>query len=154
MTGTYSNLIVMQTFSKAFGLASVRVGMAFSNPAIIQYFNKLKPPYNISTINQKAVMRRLEKADEYMNQIIKIKKERERLSSNLKKIKMIEKVYPSDSNFLLVKVKNATRIYDLLAEKSIIVRNRSSIIDNCLRITVGTPAENNKLVNALNSISI
>ena len=154
MISSHPKLIVMQTFSKAFGLASVRVGMAFSNPAIIKYFNKLKPPYNISTINQKAVLRKLEKADEYKNQIIKIRQERERLSSNLKKIKMTEKVYPSDSNFLLVKVRNANRIYDLLVEKSIIVRNRSHIIDNCLRITVGTPAENNRLVNAFNSISI
>ena len=150
----YPGLIIMQTFSKAFGLAAVRIGMAFSNPAIIKYFNKVKPPYNISTINQKAVLQKLEKIEEYKNQVTKIKKERERLSFNLKKIKMIEKVYPSDANFLLAKVKNANYIYNTLVDKSIIVRNRSSAVDNCLRITVGTPAENNKLVNSLNSFSI
>ena len=150
----YPNLILMQTFSKAFGLAAARIGMAFSNPEIVKYFNKLKPPYNISTINQKAVLRKLEKVEEYKNQIVKIKRERERLSISLEKMKMTEKVYPSDANFLLVKVKNANYIYNTLVDKSIIVRNRSSVIDNCLRITVGTRAENNKLVNALNSISI
>jgi len=150
----YPNLILIQTFSKAFGLAAVRVGMAFSNPDIIQYFNKLKPPYNISTINQKAALRKLDKIEEYKSQIIKIKKERERLSANLKKMKITEKVYPSDANFLLVKVKNANYIYNTLVDKCIIVRNRSSVIDNCLRITVGKRSENNKLVKALNTISI
>ncbi|MDO9341239.1 MAG: histidinol-phosphate transaminase [Bacteroidales bacterium] len=154
MVDRYPNLILMQTFSKAFGLAAVRVGIAFSNPDIIQYFNKLKPPYNISTINQKAALRKLDKVEEYKNQIIKIKKERERLSTNLKKLKITEKVYPSDANFLLVKVKNANYIYNMLVDKCIIVRNRSSVIDNCLRITVGKRSENNKLVKALNTISI
>lgn len=153
MVDRYPNLILMQTFSKAFGLAAVRVGMAFSNPTVIQYFNKLKPPYNISLINQKAVLRKLNKIEEYKSQIVKIKKERERLSANLKKMKITEKVYPSDANFLLVKVKNADLVYNNLVINSIIVRNRSSVIDNCLRITVGTPSENNKLVNALKSIS-
>ena len=144
----------MQTFSKAFGLAAVRVGMAFSNPDIIQYFNKMKPPYNISTINQKAALRKLDKVEEYKNQVNKIKKERERLSANLKKMKITEKVYPSDANFLLVKVKNANYIYNTLVNKNIIVRNRSSVIENCLRITVGKRTENNKLVNALKTIAI
>jgi histidinol-phosphate aminotransferase len=128
--------------------------MAFADPDIIKYFNKLKPPYNISTVNQKAVLRKLEKVEEYKNQIIKIKKERERLSFNLKKIKITQKVYPSDANFLLVKVSNASHIYNMLLDKNIIVRNRSSVIDNCLRITVGNRTDNNRLVNALNSISI
>jgi histidinol-phosphate aminotransferase len=154
MVDRYPNLIVMQTFSKSFGLAAVRVGMAFADPDIIKYFNKLKPPYNISTVNQKAVLRKLEKVEEYKNQIIKIKKERERLSFNLKKIKITQKVYPSDANFLLVKVSNASHIYNMLLDKNIIVRNRSSVIDNCLRITVGNRTDNNRLVNALNSISI
>jgi histidinol-phosphate aminotransferase len=150
----YPNLIVMQTFSKAFGLAAVRVGMAFSNPAIVQYFNKLKPPYNISTINQKAVLRKLDKIEEYKSQVLKIKKERERLSVNLIKMEIIEKIYPSDANFLLVKVKNANYIYKTLVNKNIITRNRSSIINNCLRITVGKKSENDKLVNALKTIAV
>ncbi|MDO9580525.1 MAG: histidinol-phosphate transaminase, partial [Bacteroidales bacterium] len=145
----YPNLILLQTFSKAFGLAAVRVGIAFSNPSIIQYFNKLKPPYNISTINQKAALQKMEKVEIYKNQIINIIKERERLSANLKKMKMTEEVYPSDANFIMVKVKNANNIYKMLVDKNIVVRNRSTVIDNCLRITVGKPSENNKLIKAL-----
>ena len=148
----YPNLIVMQTFSKAFGLAAVRVGMAFTNPDIIKYFYKLKPPYNISTINQKAALRKLGKPDEYKYQVKKIKDERERLAENLKKMRVVEKVYPSDANFLLVKVKDANYVYNTLIDKNIIVRNRSSVIDNCIRITVGKPSENNKLINALKSV--
>jgi len=154
MVDKYPTLIVMQTFSKAFGLASVRVGMAFSNQALIKYFNKMKPPYNISTINQKAALKKISKVEEAKSQIIKIKKEKLRLSSYLEKMKLIDKVYPSDANFLLVKVKDANYIYNYLVNKSIIVRNRSNIIHNCLRITVGTRAENSKLIKALNSISL
>jgi len=150
----YPNLILMQTFSKAFGLAAVRVGMAFSNPVVVKYFNKLKPPYNISMINQKAVLRKLVRIEEYKSQVIKIKQERERLSVNLIKMKITEKVYPSDANFLLVKVKNANYIYKTLVNKNIITRNRSSIIGNCLRITVGKKSENDKLVNALKTIAL
>lgn len=154
MIDKYPNLIVMQTFSKAFGLAAARVGMAFSNPAILQYFNKLKPPYNISTINQIAALRKLEKAVEFKSQVLKIKKEKERLNADLKKLKITEKVYPSDANFILVKVSNATLIYNSLIDKHIIIRNRTSVINNCLRITVGTHTENNKLINALKTILI
>ena len=154
LVNKYPNLIILQTFSKAFGLAAVRVGMAFSNPLIVHYLNKLKPPYNISTINQKAVLVKLGKMEEYKNQVFKIKKERERLSANLSKMKIAERVYPSDANFLLVKVKNASYIYNALVNRNIIIRNRSSLFDNCLRITIGKKSENNKLVNALKSISI
>jgi len=150
----YPTLIVMQTFSKAFGLASVRVGMAFSNKDIIKYFNKMKPPYNISTINQKAALKKISKPEVSKSQIIKIKKEKLRLSSYLDKMKLTETVYPSDANFLLVKMKDANYVYNYLVDNSIIVRNRSSIIDNCLRITVGTRAENSKLIKALNSITL
>jgi histidinol-phosphate aminotransferase len=150
----YSNLIVMQTFSKAFGLAAVRLGMAFSGSDVIKYFNKMKPPYNISSINQKAALKKLQNMTDYFKQVQKIKNERERLSSILNKMKITEKVYYSDANFLLVKVKNANYIYNKLIEKNIIVRNRSSLIENCIRITVGKQSENNKLINALNNIQI
>jgi histidinol-phosphate aminotransferase len=150
----HPNLILLQTFSKAFGLAAVRIGMAFTNPAIIQYFNKIKPPYNISTINQKAALLKLDRIEEYRNQVSKIRNERERLSVNLKKMKITEKVYTSDANFLLVKVRDANYIYKALVDKNIIIRNRSNVLDNCLRITVGTRSENNKLIRALNTISI
>ena len=148
-TGQYPNLIVMQTFSKAFGLAAARVGIAFANPPVISYLNKIKPPYNISTINQKAVLQKLRKLSTYTGQVRKIKKERARLSAELAKISCVKKIYPSDSNFILINVEDANTIYKYLVDNSIIVRNRSSLIDNCIRITVGTRTENNKLLSGL-----
>jgi histidinol-phosphate aminotransferase len=150
----YSNLILMQTFSKAFGLASVRVGMAFSNPEVVKYFNKLKPPYNISTINQKAALRKLSQMEQYEKQVLRIKRERDRLSAILSTMSFVEKIYPSDANFLLVKVKNADYIYNSLVSKNIIVRNRSRVVENCLRITVGKKSENDQLISALKAISV
>lgn len=149
-----SNLIVMQTFSKAFGLAAARVGMAFLNPKIVQYFNKIKPPYNISTINQKAALNKLNKVEEYKSQVTKIKKERKRLSAILSEMDFAEKVYPSDANFLLVKVKNSSYIYNALVSKNIIIRNRSNLIKDCLRITIGKRNENDKLIDALRELCI
>jgi histidinol-phosphate aminotransferase len=150
----YPNLIVMQTFSKAFGMASVRVGMAFTSPAIISWLNKMKPPYNISTINQETVLRRIQKTDLFSNQVSEIMTERKRLSVELNKLRVIHKVFPSDANFLLVKTENAGRIYNYLVNLGIIVRNRSSVVDNCIRITVGTKSENNKLLKALKDIRL
>ena len=147
----FPNLIVMQTFSKAFGMASVRVGIAFTSPAIVRYFNKMKPPYNISTINQKAVLRRIRRISIYEDQVRQIKEERARLSSELRKLPVVVKVFSSDANFLLVKVINANNIYNYLISNGIIVRNRSSIVENCLRITVGKRSENNKLLKAFKS---
>jgi histidinol-phosphate aminotransferase len=154
LVNTYPNLILMQTFSKALGLAAIRVGMAFTNPSIVQYFNKLKPPYNISAINQKAALLKLSRIEQNKSLVFKIKKERNRLSANLLKMKIVEKVYPSDANFLLVKVKNANYIYNELVSRNIIIRNRSNMIDNCVRITIGKKSENDRLINALKSISI
>jgi histidinol-phosphate aminotransferase len=145
----FPNLIVMQTMSKAFGMASVRVGIAFADPAIVSYFNKMKPPYNISTINQETVLRRLSDISSYRKQVSEIIKERERLSAEIKKIQVVQKVYASDANFLLVRFSDADMVYNYLADKGIIVRNRSRAVDNCLRITVGTKGENNLLLKTL-----
>jgi len=150
----YPNLIVMQTFSKAFGMASVRVGIAFTNTGIVSYFNKMKPPYNISTINQKAVLRKLAKTEEYDLQVRKIREERDRLSSELAKLPLTYEVFPSDANFLLIRVKDAGFIYNYLVKRGIIIRNRSSVVENCLRITVGTKAENTRLLQTLKRIVI
>jgi len=152
LVGKYPNLIVLQTFSKALGLAAVRVGMAFSNPQIIKYLNKLKPPYNISLINQKAALKKLGQIEQSKIQVLRIKKERERLSSILSQMNIVEKIYPSDANFLLVKVKNADYIYNTLVNKNIIIRNRSSVVDNCLRITIGKRSENDQLIKAFNEL--
>ncbi len=154
LISSYSNLIVMQTFSKAYGLAAARIGMAFSGPEVISFFNKMKAPYNISTLNQKAALLKLLNQKGFKDQVSRIKKERERLAASLRKMSITEKIYPSDANFLLVKVKDATYIYYQLVKKHIIVRNRTSIIDNCLRITVGKRTENNKLIEALKTIAI
>jgi len=154
MVDRYFNLIVMQTFSKALGLAAARIGMAFTNPSIINYFNKLKSPYNISTINQKAALKRIDKIDKYKSQVRIIKKERGRLSENLGKLPIINQVFSSDANFLLVKVNNAGFIYKSLVDRNIIVRNRSNAVENCLRITVGTRYENERLINALKRIVV
>ncbi len=154
MTRQCNNLIVMQTFSKAFGLAAARVGMAFTDPSIVQYFNKMKPPYNISTINQKAALKSLNHMILFKKRVKRIKTERERLVINLKKLSIIEMVFPSDANFLLVKTRNADEIYSKLIGKRIIVRNRNKIVPGCIRITVGTPVENNRLIKALRRIVI
>jgi histidinol-phosphate aminotransferase len=154
IVGKYHNLIVMQTFSKAYGLASVRVGMAFASPEIIRYFNKVKPPYNISALNQKTVLKKIANRISYNGQVRKIKSERERLAGELKKIPAVLKIWPSDANFLLVKVNNADLIYKYLVDNRIIVRNRHSIAENCLRITVGTKRENDRLIKALKEKSL
>jgi len=150
----YPNLIIMQTFSKAFGLAAVRVGMAFMNSSVIQYFNKLKPPYNISTINQKAALRKLAATGQVEKQVAAIRKERERVINALKKMKIAEKIYPTDANFVLIKVKESTAVYNSLVSKKIIIRNRHSVAENCLRITIGKKSENDCLLKALNSIKL
>jgi histidinol-phosphate aminotransferase len=152
--GTYQNLIVMHTFSKAYGMAAVRVGMAFSSREIISYFNKMKPPYNISSVNQRSVLTRLDRSESAANQVKRILKERNRISDVLSRMDIIEKVYASDANFLLVKVRDAGSVYDFLVDKGIIVRNRTSVIKNCLRITIGKKSENDLLINALKSIPL
>lgn len=153
LTGKYNNLIVMQTFSKAMGMAAARIGMAFCSSEIVKLFNKVKPPYNISTINQKAALKKFENLAGYSSQIKLIKEERDRLRTELGKLKITDKIYPSDANFLLVKTSiDATDIYNRLISRSIVVRNRSSIIEGCLRITVGKRTENNELIKALKSL--
>ena len=148
----YPNLIVLHTFSKAWGLASLRCGMAFASEEIIALFNKVKHPYNLSTLVQQTVFEQLNLGDtfktEWVNQILK---ERELLAVTLSSVPIVEKVYPSDANFLLVKVNDANGIYKKLVDMGIIVRNRNSVslCGNCLRITVGTKEENDILVNAL-----
>lgn len=149
----YNNLVVMQTFSKAMGMAAGRVGMAFTDPEIVKLLNKIKPPYNISTINQEAAASRIINNRASEVQIGRIKKERERLAQSLKEFSFVRKVFPSDANFLLVKVDNANNLYEYLVSRNIIVRNRHSVIENCIRITVGKRTENNLLINILKNFT-
>jgi histidinol-phosphate aminotransferase len=150
----YENLVVMQTFSKSLGAAAIRVGMAFAGADIIRYFYRTKPPYNISQLNQREALKRISESSKFIKQVRLIISQRIKLSKSLSKLGITEYVYPSDSNFILVKVKDAGLIYRILTEKKIIVRNRSSVAENCLRITVGKPSENKKLLKALSKISL
>jgi histidinol-phosphate aminotransferase len=147
----YPNLVVMQTFSKAWGLAALRLGVVFASAEIIEVLNKIKPPYNINQATQELAMLALDHLQQ-VNEMIKTTiREREFLENKLKQLSIVEKVYPSDTNFLLVKIKEATSVYNLLKTKGIIVRNRSNVVlcDDCLRITVGTKEENDVLIQIL-----
>lgn len=151
---TYPNLIVLQTFSKAWGLAAIRLGMAFASVEIISYFNKVKYPYNINILTQNFVLEELNKTslkEEWVKTLIA---QREWLNNNLGQVSFVEKIYPSDANFILVKVKDANKTYNSLVKKGIIVRNRNSIslCRDCLRITVGTESENKILIESLKSL--
>ena len=145
----YPNLIVSQTFSKAWGLAAARIGVAYTNMNIINLFNKVKPPYNVSELNQKSAIDALDNTTEFEKNKRVILIEKEKLSKTLKTLTQVKKVYPSDANFLLIEVNNANGTYNNLVAQKIIIRNRNSIIKNCVRITVGSPEENTKLINAL-----
>jgi len=150
----HPNLIVLQTFSKAWGLASVRCGMAFASDEITGYLNKVKYPYNINNLTQIFVSVNLEqekRKNEWCQILIK---QRAILAKNLSKLPFVEKIFPSEANFLLVKVADPEGIYDKLVAKGIIVRKRNtlSLCEGCLRISVGLPKENNKLIYALKKI--
>src|SRR5688572_6971891 len=147
----YPNLVVMQTLSKAWGLAGLRLGMAFASRTIIELTNKVKYPYNINTATQLLALEALENIDWVNEHIATIVSEREKLKNGLMSFPGTETVYPSDTNFLLVKMKGARNIYEALCKQGIIVRDRSKVIlcDECLRITVGTPQENEQLLKAL-----
>jgi histidinol-phosphate aminotransferase len=148
----YPNLIVCQTFSKAWGLAAARVGTAYASCEIISLFNKVKPPYNVSAINQQATLNALNNPALYEANKQVILSEKTRLINALKQLNQVVKTYPSDANFLLVEVTDATRIYADLIAQSVVTRNRNNVIENCIRITVGTPEENNALIEALKII--
>lgn len=147
----YPNLVVMQTLSKAWGLAGLRLGMSFASEEIISIYNKIKPPYNISEAVQELVIKALDNVEDVNAMIQELVSERKRLEEALASIRVVEKIYPSDANFLLVKVADAKAIYTWLLSNEIVVRDRSKVIlcDGCLRITVGTAKENDELLNAL-----
>lgn len=154
MLDNYPNLIVSQTFSKAWGLAAARVGIAYANKEIIQLFNKVKPPYNISKLNQKVAIDALADYTEFERNLHIILSQKEKLELALNNIEVVKWVYPSDANFLLIEVIDANKIYEALVKQKIITRNRNNIINNCIRISIGIPKENEKLLDALKNISI
>ncbi|NOX17118.1 MAG: aminotransferase class I/II-fold pyridoxal phosphate-dependent enzyme, partial [Chlorobi bacterium] len=148
-----NNLIVLQTFSKAWGLANLRVGSAFADKRIISILNKIKYPYNVNGLSQKAVLQALSKTEEVKGTVRKIIAERTRLKKGLQNFDFVKNVFPSDANFLLVKVAGASKIYDYLLKNGVIVRNRSGLphCEECLRFTVGAESENDKLLELLSN---
>ncbi|MDP4238932.1 MAG: histidinol-phosphate transaminase [Bacteroidota bacterium] len=148
----YPNLVILQTFSKAWGSAAIRLGMAFASTEIIAVLNKIKYPYNINILTQKQALSALKNADQVKDWVKTLLAERTLLIESLQKLPFVQRIYPTDANFVLVKVDNANAIYQYLVNKSIIVRNRNtvSLCNDCLRITVGTPEENKILLEELN----
>lgn len=152
--GEYPNLVVLQTLSKAWGMAALRFGMAFASSEIISLFNKVKYPYNINILTQNYVQEALDNLADKEEWVRILNEQRSVLKTELSKLSFVQEVYPSDANFILIKVLDANLIYNQLIEKGIIIRNRNSIslCQGCLRITVGTEAENKQLLSELNKL--
>ncbi|WP_397446497.1 histidinol-phosphate transaminase [Polaribacter sp. R77954] len=151
----FPNLIITQTLSKAYGLAGIRLGVCYASKEIIQILNNIKPPYNVNELTQQRAISRLQKIDEIKNEIGQLISERKRLKKELECcVSFIEKVYPSDGNFLLLKVDDANKRYQQLIEYGVVIRNRTTqpLCENCLRISVGVCEENQRLIRALKAI--
>ncbi|MFY0604445.1 MAG: histidinol-phosphate transaminase [Flavobacteriaceae bacterium] len=151
----FPNLIVTQTLSKAYGLAGIRLGICYASQEIISILNKIKPPYNVNQLTQEAALSGLKKQDNVNQEMQQIIKERDQLINALQEVELVKKIYPSDANFLLVKVDNANKRYDQLLQKGIVVRNRSNqvLCENCLRFTIGTDIENKRLIEVLKELN-
>ncbi|HLP96744.1 MAG TPA: histidinol-phosphate transaminase [Saprospiraceae bacterium] len=152
----FPNLVVLQTFSKAWGLAGIRLGMAFAHPFLIQILNNIRYPYNINTSTLTLVLQALDNQAIVAAQKLQIILERERLALALSSLKVVEKVYPSEANFLLIKVQDADGLYQHLLQNGLVVRNRNKepLCQNCLRITIGQPEENDQLLSSIQSFPI
>ncbi len=150
---SYPNLVVIQTLSKAWGMAGLRLGMCFASEEIIRLLNKIKPPYNVNQATQEIALESLTKTAEKEEQVQQILSLREKLKHDLKQISEVEMVYPSDANFLLVKMAHAEKVYQYLIQQKVIVRSRANVqlTKDCLRISVGTAEENEQLLTALNT---
>jgi histidinol-phosphate aminotransferase len=152
----YPNLVIMQTLSKAWGLAGLRLGMAFASEFVVDVLNRIKPPYNIGQATQTLVQEALQGTAVVNDMIKEIVRMRNELSENLRRLSSVLHVYPSEANFLLIKIKEARKVYELLLDNGIVVRDRSSApgCADCLRITVGTKEQNEKLLDTLSSTGI
>ena len=152
--GNYPNLIITQTLSKAFGMAGIRLGICYASEEIIAILNKIKPPYNVNELTQNRAQYRLQNISETNREIADILNERELLSKALLEVKIVQKIYRSDANFVLVKVDDALKRYNQLLGKGIVIRNRTNqpLCENTLRLTIGTSEENLKLIKALKSL--
>ena len=150
----FPNLIVTQTLSKAYGLAGIRLGICYASEAIISILNKIKPPYNVNQLTQQKALQRVLNEDAVQQEVVQILEERSNLEQALQNLEFVEKLYPSDANFVLAKVDNADKRYQQLLEKHVVVRNRSTqpLCENTLRFTVGTPNENKALIAILKQL--
>lgn len=150
----FPNLVVVQTLSKAYGMAGIRLGMCFASEAIIATLNKIKPPYNINELTQISAIDQLQKADLVQSQIMSLINERELLVRSLDQVTFIKKIYPSNTNFVMIKVDDASKRYQQLIENGIVIRNRTTqpLCENCLRLTIGTTEENMKLIETLKQL--
>ncbi|ARV07972.1 histidinol-phosphate transaminase [Polaribacter sp. SA4-10] len=151
----YPNLIITQTLSKAYGLAGIRLGVCYASEEIIAILNNIKPPYNVNELTQQRALVRLQNLDEFKNEVAQLVSERKRLKKELECcVSFIEKVYPSDGNFLLIKVDDATKRYNQLIKLGVVIRNRTNqpLCENCLRISVGVCEENQQLLRSLKSL--
>jgi histidinol-phosphate aminotransferase len=151
MLSEFPQLIVSQTFSKAYGLAGLRLGKAFMNPEIVAFLNKIKPPYNINSATQQIALDALENVDNVKKQVRELIAERERISSLLETFSTVQEVFPSEANFILFRVENADAVYETLKENGVIVRNRSTqvLCENTLRVSIGTVEENNRFIKLM-----
>jgi histidinol-phosphate aminotransferase len=152
----YPNLVVTQTLSKAFGLAGLRLGIAIAQPNIIKLLHNIKPPYNINTLSQQKAIEALSDIGKINKQIAELLAERSRVAAYLNELDWIKTVFPSDANFLLMRVDDANKRYDALLAQKVVIRNRSALTncENTLRVSIGTPEENNELMAACNNISL
>ena len=150
----YHNVVVLQTFSKAQGLAGARVGMAFAHPDIIGVLNKIKAPYNLNVLSQQAVFDRLDNADAVANEVQLMLKEKEVLTSTIQQLRLVKEIFPSDANFILIRVDDSQLRYKQLIDKGIVVRNPSNqyACENTLRISIGTAAQNKALITAFKTM--
>lgn len=150
----FPNLIVTQTLSKAYGMAGIRLGICYASEEIISVLNKIKPPYNINQLTQNRAISQLQNNEKIQMQIVDLINERKNLIKALIQIKYIENIYPSDANFILIKVDDAAKCYSQLLEKGMVIRNRSTqpLCENTLRITIGTKLENEKLISILKEL--
>jgi histidinol-phosphate aminotransferase len=150
----FPNLVVVQTLSKACGMAALRLGLGFAGEEIIRLLNRIKPPYNVNLLSQQEAIRKLGQADNMKRQVKEIIGEKQRVKKELQQLPGVKKIFPSDTNFLLLEIKNATKIYRQLIRRGIVVRNRSGMLHctSCLRITIGTPEENDLLLRELQSL--
>ena len=151
----FPNLVITQTLSKAYGMAGIRLGICYASEAIVTILNNIKPPYNVNELTQQKAIERLQKEDEVQAEVTRIITEREKLVKALEQISFVEKVYPTDCNFILVKVDDAVNRYNQLIAQGIVVRNRTTqpLCENTLRLTVGTEKENKKLIEILKNIN-